>query len=65
MIIEEEKYCIATKSFPLEFDDGRGNMVNDFKDAYLSPYEMTEKYLSYYDEPDEYQLLKVKITYEF
>lgn len=27
MIIENKKYVIATKSFPLEFDDGSGNWV--------------------------------------
>lgn len=64
MIIENKKYVIATKSFPLEFDDGSGNMVSDFTDAYLGTYEEIKTQLGYFDEPEEHQILEVKITYE-
>lgn len=65
MIIEKEKYVIATKSFPLEFDDGKGNSVSDFENAYLGNYEDTKSILKSFDEADEYQILKVKVMYEF
>lgn len=66
MIIENKKYVIATKSFPLEFDDGSGNMVSDFNDAYLGTYEERKTTLyECFDGPEEYQILEVKITYKF
>lgn len=39
MIIENKKYVIATRSFPLKFDNGEGNNVSDFNDACLSSYD--------------------------
>lgn len=65
MIIENKKYVIATKSFPLEFDDGSGNMVRDFNDAYLGTYDEINSELECFDEHGEYQILEVKVTYEF
>lgn len=66
MIVENKKYVIATKSFPLEFDDGSGNSVSDFNDAYLGTYEERKSTLvECFDEPDEHQILEVKVTYEF
>lgn len=67
MIIENKKYVIATKSFPLEFDDGSGNMVSDFNDAYLGgTYEERKTTLNEcFCEPEEYRILEVKIIYEF
>ena len=65
MIIESKKYAIATKGFPLLFDDGEGNNVSNFEEAFLSSYESTEAELKCCDEPDKYQILEVKVTYEF
>lgn len=66
MIIENKKYVIATKSFPLEFDDGSGNRVSDFNDAYIGTYEERKATLDEcFDEPEEFQILEVKVTYEF
>lgn len=65
MIIENKKYVIATKSFPLEFADGSGNMVSDFSDAHLGSYDESKSELECFDEPEEYQILEVKIIYEF
>lgn len=65
MIIENKKYVIATKSFPLEFDDGSGNRVCDFNDAYLGTYDEVKTQLGYFDESDKYQILEVKVIYEF
>lgn len=65
MIIENKKYVIATKTFPLKFDNGDGNNVSDFNDACLSSYDETKAELECFDEPDKYQILEVKVTYEF
>lgn len=65
MILENKKYVIATKFFPLEFDDGSGNAVNDFNEAYLGTYDEMKTQLWYFDEPDKFQILEVKATYEF
>ena len=65
MIIGNNKYVIATKSFPLEFDNGYGNMVSDFNGSYLGTYDEMKTQLGYFDEPDKYQILEVKVTYEF
>lgn len=65
MIIENKKYVIATKSFPLEFHDGLGNMVSDFNDSHLGSFNEVKSELECFDEPDEYQILEVKVTYEF
>lgn len=65
MIIKNEKYTIATKDYPLTFDDGNGNSVDDLDDAYLDlSYDNTKARLENYDEPDEFQILKVRVTYE-
>lgn len=66
MIIKNEKYTIATKDYPLTFDDGNGNPVDDLDDAYLDlSYDNTKARLeNCFDEPDEFQILKVCITYE-
>ena len=65
MIIESKKYAIVTKGFPLLFDDGEGNNVSNFEEAFLGSYENAEAELKCYDEPDKYQILEVKVTYEF
>ena len=65
MIIKTKKYVIATKSFPLRFNDGRGNMESDFEDAAISSQIECENQLTYFDEPDKHQILEVNVTYEF
>lgn len=65
MLIENKKYVIATKFFPLWFDDGTGKAVSDFKDAYLSSYDELKTKLEYFDEPENFQILEVRVTYEF
>lgn len=64
MIVENKKYVIATKSFPLEFDDGSGNRVCDFNGAYLGTYDEVKTQLGCFDEPEEHQILEVKVTYK-
>lgn len=67
MIIKNEKYTIATKDYPIKFDDGNGNPVDDLDDAYLElSYDNAKSRLeNCFDEPDEFQILKVKVSYEF
>ena len=63
MIISEEKYCIASKEFPLKFY--RGNETDYFEHDLLRTKESCQDELDMYATPKEYQILKVKVTYEF
>lgn len=66
MLITRTKYAIVTKNFPLEFDDGNENRVDSIEEAYLySDEEDANKILQHFDEPDECQIIKVDVTYEF
>lgn len=65
MIIEKEQYVLATKPFPLCFSDGNGYFKSNFDKADLSTYELCEYELNHMDNPEDYQILKVKVTYEF
>ena len=64
MIISEEKYCIASKEFPLKFYRC-GNETDYFHNDLLRSQESAEDELNTYDEPEKFQVLKVKVTYEF
>ena len=63
MIISKEKYCIASKDFPLKFYID-GEEYQNIEDAYLMDKEWCEKELAQYDEPEELQIIKVQVTYE-
>lgn len=64
MIISEEKYCIASKTFPLKFYL-YGNETDILDNDVLRSKKCCEDELSTYDEPDNCHILKVKVTYEF
>lgn len=64
MIISEEKYCIASIEFPLKFYRC-GNETDYFEQDLLRSFESATDELSTYDEPEKFQILKVKATYEF
>lgn len=64
MKLVKEKYCIASKSFPLMFFED-GEEYDDIEAIHLTRKEDCENELKTYDEPEEYQILKVKVTYEF
>ena len=65
MKVVRGKYFIASKSFPLMFYD-EGEAYSDIEDACLfDDKEICEYALSTYDEPEECQILKVLVTYEF
>lgn len=65
MVVEHTKYAIATKSFPLFFDDGEGNSVDTIEDAAIGSKEDCEAELKCFDEPENYQIIEVKVSYEF
>lgn len=64
MIIKKEKYCIVRKSFPLKFMYD-GNEYDTVTDSMLMDKEECEDELQTYDEPEENQIIKVIVTYEF
>lgn len=64
MKIVKEKYCIASKVFPLIFYE-EGEDYDDIEEVCLREKEKCENDLNtYYDFPEELQVLKVKVTYE-
>lgn len=65
MIIKKEKYCIASKTFPLKFyssGEERDHIDDEFV---LMSKEACDNELKTYDDPEECQILKVVVTYEF
>lgn len=64
MIIKKEKYCIVGKSFPLKFMYD-GNEYDTITEIMLMDKDECENELKTYDEPEENQIIKVKVTYEF
>lgn len=64
MIIKEEKYCIVRKSFPLQFMQD-GDAYDTIQEIVLMDKEYCENELKTYDEPEENQIIKVTVTYEF
>jgi hypothetical protein len=68
MKIEKNKYVIATKDFPLQFEDNftDGEDTEFIEDAAFYDFKETAvEELDRFDEPEKRQILKVKITYEF
>lgn len=63
MIISKEKYCIASKSYPIKFYMD-GIEYDDVEDVYLTTKERCEKELEIYDVPEEFEIIKVMVTYE-
>lgn len=63
MVLKKEMYCIASKTFPITFYmDGYAKDYLDFD--VLATKKECENELQTYDEPDECQILKVKVTFE-
>ena len=63
MIISKDMYCITSKSFPLKFYRC-GNETDELIHDVLMSKESCEDELQTYDEPEEFQVLNVKVTYE-
>lgn len=65
MKIEKTMHCIASKTFPLKFYDYNGCECESMDDKnVLMTYAECTAQLEDYDEPEEYQILAVRITYE-
>lgn len=67
MKVEREVYIIASKNSPIQLDDGRGNPVDDIKDAYLYKYYTdAEADLDTYDDDvkDEYRIVQGSIIFD-
>lgn len=65
MKIEKTKYAIASKIFPLAFDDGDGYQTDDIDNAYFYDSYEDAEIIKRFDEPENFQILTVKVTYEF
>ena len=63
MIVSKEKYCITSKNFPLKFYHC-GEETDELGDDVLKSKEYCENELETYDEPEAFQILKVRVTYE-
>ena len=65
MKIEKTMHCIASKTFPLKFYDYNGNECESIDDKnVLMTYAECTTQLENYAEPEECQILAVRITYE-
>ena len=67
MKIEKKTSVIATIKFPLQFLDINFDMVDSIEDAALYDCDKIDVELQarQLDEPDDFQVLDVKVTYEF
>lgn len=68
MKVYVKKYVIATKEYPIMFDDGSGNQAEDFEDAelYGSEYDAKEQ-LDRFDDDciNKWCVVPVDVTYNF
>lgn len=64
MIISRNKYCIASKSFPLKFYSYNGMELDELLYLNMMSYEKCETVLKEFDDPEKYQILQVKVTFE-
>lgn len=65
MKIEKTMHCIASKTFPLKFYDYNRCECESMDDKnVLMTYAECVAQLENYDEPEECQILAVRITYE-
>lgn len=67
MIINTTKFVIATKDFPLKFNNADGDYEDEIEAAcfYHSAEDASDVLSRFYDEPQKHQIIKVDITYEF
>lgn len=64
MIISQNHYCIASKAFPLMFYLRHGSETNRLDNECMMSYKECEMALKDFDEPEDYQILQVKVTFE-
>jgi len=68
MIVNSIKYTIKTKEFPTQFDSAeyKGKLVDNIEEAYLYENSQQARHgLKDFDNPKNYQVLKVAVRYEF
>ena len=67
MKITDKKYVIVTKKFPLKFKKSNGDNVDNIEKAffYYNVEDANYGLTHLLDGPDEHQVIKVDITYEF
>jgi hypothetical protein len=66
MKIQHDRYVIATNAYPIQFDDGSGYSVDEIDKAMMwFTQQYAEEELKKFDEPEEYKIIKVKVSYEF
>lgn len=67
MKITDKKYVIVTKNFPLRFKKSNGDNVDNIEKAcfYYNVEDANYVLTHLLDGPDEHQVIKVDITYEF
>lgn len=66
MIINAKKYMIVSNDYPIQFHFGDGCMVDYFEEAFLyKSKEHANSELSTFDEPENFRIVEVGITYEF
>lgn len=64
MIISNKKYCVASKAFLLTFYIHNGSETNILDNDCMMSYKECEMTLKDFDEPENYQILQVKVTFE-
>ena len=64
MILEKYKFCIASKSFPLKFFY-EGYEHDTLDDIVLRTNKECLEEIETYDTLDNFQILPVRVTYEF
>lgn len=65
MILKYSKYAIATKQNPIEFICRNFDTTNRLEEAMFNDNrETTEKIIQDLDDPEEFEILPVSITYE-
>ena len=66
MIVNEEKYILVSKNFPMEFIDQDWDITENVIEARKFDSEVSaDCSLQDLDEPDRFQVLKVEIGYRF
>ena len=65
MKLTKDMYVLATKKFPLEFVGIDGDCEEEFCDNVLLTKEECEHNLKSFDNPEAFQILMVRVTYEF
>lgn len=65
MTINVKRYVIATKGFPLLFENDECEDIGDLETAaFYNTKEIAENELTRFDEPNKRQIVEVSITYE-